>query len=131
MWCRKRPAGEKRITFMHGVFEDNTLPSASFDVVVFNFVIHECPQKAIQDFMAGARRLLKPGGVLCFVDNNPRSETIQNLPPALFTLMKSTEPWSDEYYSFDVEGAMRETGYSQVETVATDHRHRSVFGMAP
>lgn len=25
-----------------------------------------------------------------------RSKTIQNLPPALFMLMKSTEPWSDE-----------------------------------
>lgn len=25
-----------------------------------------------------------------------RSKTIQNLPPALFLLMKSTEPWSDE-----------------------------------
>lgn len=31
------------------------------------------------------------------------SATIQNLPPAIFTLMKSTEPWSDEYYSYDLE----------------------------
>ena len=40
--------------------------------------------------MEEARRILKPGGVLCLVDNNPRSKTIQNLPPALVTLMKST-----------------------------------------
>ncbi|GIL89450.1 hypothetical protein Vretifemale_17261 [Volvox reticuliferus] len=48
-------------------------------------------------------RVLRPGGVLAIVDNNPKSATIQNLPPFLFTTMKSTEPWSDEYYSFDVE----------------------------
>lgn len=48
------------------------------------------PQAALQSFVEEARRILKPGGVMCFVDNNPRSKTIQNLPPAIFTLMKST-----------------------------------------
>jgi SAM-dependent methyltransferase len=42
--------------------------------------------------VAESRRLLKPGGVLTISDNNPRSKVIQNLPPVLFTLMKSTEP---------------------------------------
>jgi hypothetical protein len=32
-----------------------------------------------------------------------RSKVIQNLPPVIFTLMKSTEPHSDVYYTFDVE----------------------------
>lgn len=50
----------------------------------------ECPQAALSAFVAEAARILKPGGVLCFVDNNPRSQTIQNLPPAIFSLMKST-----------------------------------------
>jgi len=34
-----------------------------------------------------------------------RSKVIQTLPPAIFTLMKSTEPHSDVYYTFDVEVA--------------------------
>lgn len=59
-----------------------------------------------------------------------RSKTIQNLPPVLFTLMKSTEPWSDEYYSFDLEAALREGGFSQVITTEADHRHRTVFGIS-
>ena len=58
--------------------------------MAFQFVAHECPQAALQAFMAEAMRIVKPGGVVVFVDNNPRSKTIQNLPPALFTLMKST-----------------------------------------
>lgn len=58
-----------------------------------------------------------------------RSKTIQNLPPVLFTLMKSTEPWSDEYYAMDVEKAMHEAGFSHVITKETDHRHRAVMGI--
>jgi hypothetical protein len=54
---------------------------------------------------------------------------LQGLPPAIATLMKSTEPWSDEYFSFDVEAAMREGGFRDIETVEIDHRHRAVMGI--
>ncbi len=59
-----------------------------------------------------------------------RSKTIQNRPPALFTLMKSTEPWSDLYYAMDVEAAMRAAGFAHVETREVNHRHRAVLGLA-
>lgn len=42
------------------------------------------------DVVQEAARVLKPGGVLAITDNNPKSPVIQGLPPALFTLMKST-----------------------------------------
>jgi hypothetical protein len=48
----------------------------------------------------------------------------------LFTLMKSTEPWSDLYYQMDVEGAMRDLSFAHVETREADHRHRAVLGLA-
>ena len=57
------------------------------------------------------------------------SETIQNLPPVLFTLMKSTEPWSDVYYQMDVEEALRNAGFKHVITKESDHRHRAVLGL--
>lgn len=53
---------------------------------------------------------------------------IQNLPPVLFTLMKSTEPHSDEYYATDLEGIMREAGMKGVVTEESDPRHRTVLG---
>jgi hypothetical protein len=41
-------------------------------MVTFQFIIHECPQSALSAFVAEGRRILRPGGVLCFVDNNPK-----------------------------------------------------------
>ncbi|EFJ40547.1 hypothetical protein VOLCADRAFT_84448 [Volvox carteri f. nagariensis] len=125
-WVRSAP-----ITYVHGLAEQSPFSDSSLDMVNFNFVIHECPQAAIESFIRESSRILRPGGVLAFVDNNPRSATIQNLPPAIFTLMKSTEPWSDEYYSFDLEAAMRAAGFKEVVTLETDHRHRCVMGIRP
>ncbi|GLC37056.1 hypothetical protein PLESTB_001396400 [Pleodorina starrii] len=119
------------IRYIHGLAERSPFADGSQDLVNFNFVIHECPGAAIDSFIRESLRVLRPGGVLAFVDNNPRSSTIQNLPPALFTLMKSTEPWSDEYYSYDLEAAMRSAGFREVVTVETDHRHRCVLGIRP
>lgn len=34
------------------------------------------------------------GGVFGLTDNDPESPVIRGLPPVLFTLMKSTEPWA-------------------------------------
>ncbi|GIL47872.1 hypothetical protein Vafri_4507 [Volvox africanus] len=119
------------ITYVHGLAEQSPFAEASLDLVNFNFVIHECPQAAIESFVRESLRVLRPGGMVAFVDNNPKSATLQNLPPVLFTLMKSTEPWSDEYYSFDLEAAMRDVGFREVVTVETDHRHRCVMGIRP
>jgi hypothetical protein len=45
--------------------------------------------------------------------------------------MKSTEPWSDDYYTFDLEAAMQTVGLEQVTTVASDPRHRTIVGRKP
>lgn len=45
--------------------------------------------------------------------------------------MKSTEPWMDEYYTFDLEGAMENIGFLNVTSILTDPRHRTVTGTVP
>jgi hypothetical protein len=45
--------------------------------------------------------------------------------------MKSTEPFSDEYFSLDMEAMLEETGFEAVETVATDPRHRTILATKP
>lgn len=117
--------------WLHGRGESTELADNSLDLVTLQFVIHELPQQATQKIFKEVLRILKPGGVIGIVDNNPASAVIQSLPPVLFTLMKSTEPWSDDYYTFDVEAAVTKAGFDYQTTVASDPRHRTIIGTKP
>ena len=92
--------------WIHGLGESTGLDNDSQDLVTLQFLIHELPHWATEAIFTEALRILKPGGVIGIVDNNPASTSnSEACPPCLFTLMKSTEPWSDDYYTFDVENA--------------------------
>ncbi|KOP27368.1 methyltransferase type 11 [Hapalosiphon sp. MRB220] len=117
--------------WIHGKGENTGLQSNSFDLVSLQFVTHELPHYASKAIFAEALRILRPGGCIALVDNNPKSPVIQNLPLVLFTLMKSTEPWSDDYYSFDVEAGLQEVGFNKPVTVASDPRHRTIISSKP
>lgn len=111
----------------HALAEETGFGDATFDLVTLQFVIHELPRHATTKIFQEILRILKPGGCLALVDNNPTSPVIQNLPPVLFTLMKSTEPWSDDFYTFDVETALQSVGFEYQTTVASDPRHRTII----
>ena len=117
--------------WLHGLGEATGLADNSLDLVTLQFVIHELPRHITKDIFQEVLRILKPGGVIGVVDNNPASPVIQGLPPVLFTLMKSTEPWSDDYYTFDVEAAIKKVGFDYKTTVASDPRHRTIIGIKP
>ncbi|AKG23800.1 class I SAM-dependent methyltransferase [Calothrix sp. 336/3] len=117
--------------WLHLQAENTGLDSHSFDLVTMQFVTHELPGYATTSIFQEALRLLRPGGYIALVDNNPKSPVIQNLPPALFTLMKSTEPWSDDYYTFDIEATLEKVGFESPVTVASDPRHRTIIARKP
>ena len=122
-----RPDGPSR-RYVHAAGEATGLGPGSVALYAASFLFHELPHAASRAVLAEAHRVLAPGGVFAMCDNDPRSAVIQSLPPALFTLMKSTEPHSDEYYVFDLEAALRAAGFEDVTTVQTDPRHRTVMG---
>ncbi|KAK8519352.1 hypothetical protein V6N13_133279 [Hibiscus sabdariffa] len=128
---KKRPPRKNPITWIHAAGENTGLPSKSFDLVSFGYVFHECPERAIIALVNEAFRLLKPGGTLAITDQAPKSKIIQELPPAIFTLMKSTEPFLNEYYLTDLEGRLREAGFVNVNSMLTDPRHMTMTATVP
>ena len=52
------------------------------------------------------------------------------MPLPLATLMKSTEPWADEYFALDMFAAMVEAGFNSLEYVPVNKRHRVMLGVA-
>jgi ubiquinone/menaquinone biosynthesis C-methylase UbiE len=122
---------KQQITWQHGLAENTGYSDESFDLVTLQFILHELPQEATRQIFQEIFRILRPGSYLAIVDNNPRSTVIQNLPPALFILMKSTEPWSDQYYTFDVENCLQEVGFQHRVTAPSDPRHRTIIAIKP
>uniref|UniRef100_A0A0D9XI85 Methyltransferase domain-containing protein n=1 Tax=Leersia perrieri TaxID=77586 RepID=A0A0D9XI85_9ORYZ len=123
---RKNP-----IRWVHANGEATGLPSNSFDLVSLAYVCHECPARAIIGLVNEAFRLLRPGGTIALTDNSPRSKVLQELSPVLFTLMKSTEPFLDEYYMLDLEETLSRAGFDNVHSILTDPRHRTVTATVP
>lgn len=129
--AKMRDAQGEIAEWRHAKAEATGFEDQSFDIVTLQFVIHELPRQATTDIFQEVYRILNSGGSIALVDNDPKSKVIQNLPPALFTLMKSTEPWSDDYYTFDVESALQKVGFENVVTVASDPRHRTIVARKP
>jgi len=112
------------ITWHHGAAEATGLPTAAYDLITLQFVCHELPQSATRAVLAEAARLLRPGGVIALVDQDPDSAVIRRLPAPIATLLKSTEPYLEDYFRLDLPAALQEAGFQNVQRSAADPRHR-------
>ena len=112
--------------WLHAAGENTGLPDAAFDLVSLFLICHELPQAATQQIFREARRLLRPGGHLTIMDMNPGSEAYEKMPPYVFTLLKSTEPYLDEYFSLDVSQALVEAGFQAPIIEFNSRRHRTI-----
>ncbi|WOL04297.1 hypothetical protein Cni_G13018 [Canna indica] len=128
---KKKAARTKPIKWIHANGESTGLLSKSFDLVSLAYVLHECPAHAIIGLVNESFRLLRPGGMIAVTDNSPKSKVLQELSPVKFTLLKSTEPFLDEYYLQDLEQTMRDAGFINIRTILTDPRHRTVTATVP
>lgn len=116
-----------RIDWIHALPEATGLPSASFDLVSAFLLFHEMPQDGIKRVFVEARRLLRPGGYLTFMDMNPQSEVYKTMPPYILTLLKSTEPFLDQYFALDIESALLEAGFQKPLILPNSPRHRTII----
>ncbi len=112
--------------WVHAAAESTRLASSSFDLVSACLMFHELPRTAAIEIFQEAKRLLRPGGHLAIMDMNPKSEIYAKMPPYILTLLKSTEPHMDDYFTFDIESAIMESGFSQPTVTCNTPRHRTI-----
>lgn len=110
----------------HALPEDTGLATGSFDLVSAFLLLHEMPQDTTRRILREARRLLRPGGSLAVMDMNPECSAYQTMPAAIMTLLKSTEPYLDAYFSFDLTRELEAAGFDQVSSRPCSPRHRAV-----
>lgn len=128
--ARYRTQPSHPVTWLHAAAEATGLPDESFDLVSAHLIFHELPQVAAIAILQEARRLLRPGGHLAIMDMNPKSEIYAKMPPYILTLLKSTEPYLDEYFSLDLEQALIDSGFSQPSRSCNSARHRTIVAQA-
>lgn len=116
-----------KINWVHAAAESTGLPDACFDLVSIFLVCHELPQEATRQIFREARRLLRPNGHLAIMDMNPKSQVFAKMPPYILTLLKSTEPWLDEYFTLDIVQALEEAGFTAPTITSNSPRHRTVI----
>jgi SAM-dependent methyltransferase len=114
------------ITWKHAAAESTGLPNKSFDLISVFLLFHELPQTIAKQVFCEARRLLRSGGYLTLMDMNPHSEAYAKMPPYIFTLLKSTEPYLDEYFTLDIEQAIVDAGFHPPTITRNSPRHRTI-----
>ncbi|MFH7243579.1 MAG: methyltransferase domain-containing protein [Spirulina sp.] len=116
------------ITWHHAAAEETGLPDASYDLVSACLIFHELPQTAARAILQEARRLLKPGGHFAIMDMNPQSEVYKQMPAFVLTLLKSTEPYLDEYFALDMVAEFEAAGFEPPTITQNSPRHRTIVG---
>ena len=117
----------QNIDWVHAAGESTGLPAASYDLVSLFLICHELPQSATHQIFQEAKRLLKPGGHIAIMDMNPQSEIYSQMAPYILTLLKSTEPYLDEYFTLDISSALITAGFQPPTITPNTPRHRTVI----
>lgn len=116
---------QRSLQWVHAAAEATPFPDQSFDLVSTCLMLHELPQHATQSILQEAHRLLKLGGHLAIMDMNPQSDVFSTLPPYVFTLLKSTEPYLDEYFTLDLQQSIINSGFNPPFIDGNSPRHRT------
>lgn len=118
---------DSSIQWVHALPEQTGLAASSFDLVSAFLLFHEMPQITTRKIFREARRLVKPGGCFAFMDMNPKAHAYATMSPHLLTLLKSTEPFMDQYFALDLEQELLAAGFDTVSITPSSPRHRTAI----
>ena len=108
--ARRRLRHWSRVGFVEAAVESAQLPSEAFDIATCIFLFHELPGELHRTAAAGIARLLKPDGILVFVDSLqpgdvPRYDALLQYFPVAFH-----EPYFADYLTQDLVQVFAEAG---------------------
>ena len=118
------------LQWIHATAEQTGLPDHSVDFVSCFLLFHELPQDASRQILREIRRVLRPDGYFALMDMNPHSDVYVKMPPYILTLLKSTEPYLDQYFAFDLAAELVAAGFESPSITANTPRHRTVVAKA-
>ena len=103
----RRLAPWSRVALIEAAAEALPFPAAEFDIVSCLYLFHELPARVRRAVIAGTRRVLKPGGMLIFVDSlqtgdEPDYDALLDYFPFAFH-----EPYYASYLTEDLDRLMR------------------------
>lgn len=120
-------AGSAVPTWRHAAAEHTGLAEQSVDLVSASLLFHELPAAAARDVIREVCRILRPGGYFTIMEMNPQSEIYKQLPAYVLTLLKSTEPYLDQYFALDLHQALVDSGFDQPKETQNSSRHRVII----
>jgi SAM-dependent methyltransferase len=111
----------------HALPEATGLSDRSFDLVSAFLLFHEMPQHTTRRIFREVRRLLRPGGSFALMDMNPTCGAYQTMPATVMTLLRSTEPYMEQYFALDLEAELVAAGFDAVFSRPCSPRHQAVI----
>ncbi|MFZ9751764.1 MAG: class I SAM-dependent methyltransferase [Candidatus Nanopelagicales bacterium] len=97
------------------------LPDRSVDLVTGTMMLHEMPQPAIIETIAEAARLLKPGGVIRFLEFHPTGDPVRDAT-VYEHAERNNEPYFRDLFATDLIKVCEEHGLTDAKWVAFDER---------
>jgi ubiquinone/menaquinone biosynthesis C-methylase UbiE len=97
------------------------LPDASVDLVTGTMILHEMPQQAIIETVEEAARLLKPGGVIRFLEFQPTGDPVRDAT-VYEHAERNNEPFFRDLFATDLIDICEKLGLKDAKWVAFDER---------
>jgi SAM-dependent methyltransferase len=106
--------------------EHLNFPDGHFDLIFFNFMLHELPPSNTRALLAEARRVLRPGGLFAGHEFHLRpGDPFQNALQYSHAWLNN-ETYAAPWYSTPIGEIAREVGFSKVRIEPFDRLIRSV-----
>lgn len=119
---------DERIAFHCRDIARTQLADSSVSFVSLCLVLHELPEEATISILNEAARILKPGGTLAIMEMDPSAPGYVKLrnTPWLFSILRSTEPFLDDYFNKvapALPSFLAKSGFPSVRISAATGRH--------